>query len=57
MFSSRWDFGEVCASYAKSARSFCLVLKPLKISLYLVLNEKFQYDDLEAPGCLSYPVI
>jgi hypothetical protein len=22
-----------------------------------VLNNKFQYDDLEAPGCLPYPVV
>jgi hypothetical protein len=34
----------VFASCAKSARSYCLVLKYLKFSLYLVLNEKFQYD-------------
>jgi hypothetical protein len=47
----------VCASCAKSAHSCCLVLKLLKFSLYLVLNEKFQYDDLEALGCLPYPVM
>jgi hypothetical protein len=49
LFSSWWDFGEVCASCAKSACSCCPVLKLLKFSLYLVLNEKFQYshkDDL-----------
>jgi hypothetical protein len=50
MFSSWWDFWEECASYTKSARSCCLVLKLLKFSLYLVLNEKIQYshkDDLK----------
>jgi hypothetical protein len=47
----------VCASYAKSTRSCGLVLKLLKFSLYLVLNEKFQYGDLEALGCLPYPVV
>jgi hypothetical protein len=47
----------VCASGAKSAQSCYLVLKLLKINLYVVLNEKFQYGDLEAPGCLSYPVV
>jgi hypothetical protein len=41
----------------KSARSFCLVLKFLKFSLYLVLNENIQCGDLEAPGCLPYPVV
>jgi hypothetical protein len=55
MFSSWWDFEEVCTSYAKSARSCCLVLNLLKFSLYLMLNEIFQYDDLKAPGCLPYP--
>jgi hypothetical protein len=36
----------------------CLVLKTcLKFSLYLVLNEHFQYNDLEALGCLPYPVV
>jgi hypothetical protein len=29
----------------------------LKFSLYLVLNDKFQYSDLKAPGCLPYPVM
>jgi hypothetical protein len=57
MFSSWWDFGEVCASCAKSARSCCLVLKLLNFCLYLVLNEKFQYDDLESLGCLLYSVV
>jgi hypothetical protein len=33
------------------------VLKLLKFSLYLVLNEQFQYSDLEAPGCLPYLVV
>jgi hypothetical protein len=47
----------VYVSCAKSARSCCLVLKLLKFSLYLVLNEKFQYGDLEDPGCLTYPVM
>jgi hypothetical protein len=47
----------VYASYAKSAHSCCLVLKLLKFSLYLVLNEKFQYGDLKALGCLLYPVV
>jgi hypothetical protein len=47
----------VCASCAKSARSCCLVLKLLKFSFYLMLNKKFQYGDLEAPGYLSYPVV
>jgi hypothetical protein len=47
----------VCASCAKSTRSCGLVLKLLKFSLYLVLNEKFQYGDLEALGCLPYPVV
>jgi hypothetical protein len=47
----------VCASCAKSAHSCCLVLKHLKFSLYLVFNEKFQYSDLEASGCLSYLVV
>jgi hypothetical protein len=42
---------------AKSARSCCLVLKLLKFSLCLVFNEKFQYSDFEAPGCLHYPVM
>jgi hypothetical protein len=46
----------VCVSCAKSARSYYFVLKLLKFSLYLVLNKKFQYGDLEALGCLSYPV-
>jgi hypothetical protein len=39
----------VCASCAKSARYCGLVLKLLKFSLYLALNEEFQYghkDDL-----------
>jgi hypothetical protein len=57
MFSLWWDFGEVCASCAKSARSCCLVLKLLNFCLYLVLNEKFQYDDLESLGCLLYSVV
>jgi hypothetical protein len=57
MFSSWWDFEEVCTTCAKSARSYCLVLKLLKFSSYLVLNEKFQCGDLEAPGCLPYPVV
>jgi hypothetical protein len=57
MFNSWWDFGEVCAFCAKSARSCCLALKLLKSSLYVVLNEKFQYGDLEALGCLPYPVM
>jgi membrane-associated HD superfamily phosphohydrolase len=57
IFSSGWDFGEVCARCAKSACSCCLVLKLLKFSLYLMLNKKFQYNDLEAPRCLSYPVV
>jgi hypothetical protein len=57
MYSSWWDFEEVCASYAKSACSCFLVLKLLKFSLYLVLNEKFWYGDLEAPGCLPYHVM
>jgi hypothetical protein len=25
--------------------------------MYLMLNEKFQYSDLEAPGCFSYPIM
>jgi hypothetical protein len=29
----------------------------LKFSLYFVLNDIFQYSDLEAPGCLPYPVV
>jgi hypothetical protein len=33
------------------------VLNLIKFSLYLVLNEKFQYGDLEAPGCLPYLVV
>jgi hypothetical protein len=33
------------------------VLKHLKFSLYHVLNEKFQYGDLKALGCLPYPVV
>jgi hypothetical protein len=57
MFISWWDFEEVCASCAKSAHSYCLVLKLLKFSLYHMLNEKFQYGDLKAPGCLVYPVV
>jgi hypothetical protein len=57
IFNSWWDFGEVCASCAKSARSYCLVLKLLKFSLHLVLNEKFQYGDLKASECLPYPVV
>jgi hypothetical protein len=57
MFSSWWDFEEVCASSAKSARSCCLELKLLKFSLYLVLNEKFRYGDLKAPECLLYPLV
>jgi hypothetical protein len=57
MFSLWWDFEEVCASCAKSVRSCCLVLKLLEFNLYLVLNEKFQYDDLEALGCFPYPVV
>jgi hypothetical protein len=57
MFSLWWDFGEVCASCAKSAHSCWLVLKLLKFSLYLVLNEKFQYGDLKVPRCLPYPVV
>jgi hypothetical protein len=24
---------------------------------FVVLNDKFQHSDLEAPGCLSYPVV
>jgi hypothetical protein len=46
----------VCVACAKSARSCCLVLKLLKFSLYLVLNKKFQYDNLDAPRCLPYLV-
>jgi hypothetical protein len=57
MFSSWWDFGEVCASCAKSACSCCPVLTYLKFSLYLVPNEKFQYGYLKALGCLPYPVV
>jgi hypothetical protein len=57
IFCSWWNFGEVCASCANSAHSCCLALKLLKFSLYLVLNEKFQYGDLEAPRCLPYPVM
>jgi hypothetical protein len=57
MFSTWWDFGEVCASCAKSARSCCLMLKLIKFSLYLVLNEKFQYGEVKASGCLLYPVM
>jgi hypothetical protein len=57
MFSSWWDFEEVCVSCAKSACSCCLVLKLLKFSLYLVVNEIFQSSDLEALGCLLYPVV
>jgi hypothetical protein len=33
------------------------MLKLLKFSLCLVLNEKFQYSDLKALGCLPYPVM
>jgi hypothetical protein len=29
----------------------------LKFSLYSVVNDKFQYSDLEAPRCLPYPVV
>jgi hypothetical protein len=57
MFSSWWYFGEVCVSCAKRARSCCLVLKFLKFSLYLVLNEKIQYGDLKALGWLSYQIV
>jgi hypothetical protein len=57
MFSSWWDIRELCASCVKSACSCCLVLKHLKFSLYLVLNEKFQYSDIEALGCLLYTVV
>jgi hypothetical protein len=57
IFSLWWDFKEVCASCYKSARSYCLVLKLLKFSLYLVLNEKFHYGDLEASGYLLYSVL
>jgi hypothetical protein len=28
-----------------------------KISLYYVLNDRFQYSDLEAPGYLPYQVV
>jgi hypothetical protein len=24
---------------------------------YVVLNDRFQHSDLEAPGCLLYPVV
>ena len=24
---------------------------------FMVLNDRFQYSDLEAPGCLPYPVV
>jgi hypothetical protein len=57
MLSSWWDFGEVCTSCVKSARSRCLVLKLLKFSLCHVLNETFKYDDLEALGCLSSNIV
>jgi hypothetical protein len=57
IFSSWWDVGEVCASCAKSAHSSYLVLKLLKFNFYLVFNEKFQYGDLEAPGCLPYSIV
>jgi hypothetical protein len=57
IFSSWWDSEEVCVSSAKSACSCCLMLKLLKFSLYLVLNQKFQYDNLEALGCLPYLVV
>jgi hypothetical protein len=33
------------------------VIKLLKFNFYFVLNEKFQNGDLEAPGCLSYPIV
>jgi hypothetical protein len=37
---------------------FCLVLETcLKFRLYFVLNDRFQYSDLEAPGCLPYLVV
>jgi hypothetical protein len=29
----------------------------LKFSLYYVFNDRFQYSDLEAPGCLPYSVM
>jgi hypothetical protein len=47
----------VCDSSAKSARSFVLCKTCLKFSLYYVLNDRFQYSDLEAPVCLPYPVV
>jgi hypothetical protein len=30
---------------------------PKKFSLYSVLNDRFQYSDLEAPGCLPYLIV
>jgi hypothetical protein len=57
IFSPWCDFEEVCACCAKSAPSCCLLLKVLKINLYLVLNEKFQYGYLKAQGCLPYLVV
>jgi hypothetical protein len=57
VFSSWWDFEEVCTSCAKSASSCCLVHKLLEFSLCLVLNEILQYSDLETLRCLSYQVV
>jgi hypothetical protein len=42
----------------QKCRLIYLVLKTcLKLSLYYVLKNKFQYSDLKPPGCLSYPVV
>jgi hypothetical protein len=36
---------------------FVMCLNLLKFSLYFVLYDIFQYSDLEALGCLPYPVV
>jgi hypothetical protein len=45
----------VCLLCRKGAL-FYLMLNLLKIQ-FVMLNDRFQYSDLEAPGCLPYPVV
>jgi hypothetical protein len=47
IFSSWWDFGEVCDSCTKSAHSCCLVLKPLDhVHVYWLVQIEFLVADV-----------
>jgi hypothetical protein len=47
----------VCLLCQKCMLIFLVLKTCLKFCLCLVLSETFQYSDLDAPGCLSYPVV